>query len=212
MIQGFKPGRRQSDGSVELLIVLPVFLILTWGIALIGLTLLQKSRLQQAAWVFSMAASHQAPMSDAMDQAREVLVGSTRRDDLQFNSATDLTGLAPSVLSLNQSLPQSFRIALAAATPHKQTISIRHDVPPVFAWFIGASEIGSRTNPIPGVEEAMEEETTVTMPGSNFSASSRGGFLLKHALWQEAMRAAGFPAWLPLEALGAEEVAAAFGY
>jgi hypothetical protein len=189
-------------GSMEGLLLLPLFLLLSWGCAWITLLLLQKSRGEQSAWVFGMATTHQ----ELPDRARELARRTAGEIPARFDvlAERDCLGWLPFVPRPATSLPAGFQTEIATHCPRRNTVELRGSIPTSVSLLLeGAMKSAPDHDPAPLLFRSRAEVWT---PGEDFHGSN----LFRQALWQEAMYGAGFGA-LPLQLLGVPELSSVTG-
>ncbi len=190
------PTKMRNHGYIELFIALPIFCLLGWGIALLGLNLIQKSKLEQSAWVYGMARSHKTTKSKSLKEASLVFGLEEKPQNFSVEEGRDCS---MEFLGEMNKLPLVFKTFLLKSCSNKVELSVLNPIPIEVSAFLKASGLDDKN-------QNLKHSTMVVSKGDDFKNSMS----LKHALWQEAMLEVGF-GYLPLQLLAVPELSRAAG-
>ncbi|MFH1018367.1 MAG: hypothetical protein V1798_09325 [Pseudomonadota bacterium] len=186
-----------QTGSVELLLALPILFLLALGIGYLGEALIEKSRVERAAWTYAVSRAHGADSQKARAVIESWGAGKgggtfTERETSACNP------LWIGWVALLSSLPTSFRAVVGFDCGHDIEVTAGRHVPEVIRGWIQSTDSGAEFSP----ELTLKSRDKI--PGSSFEKSET----LRQALWLEAMIKAGFGP-LPLPLLGISDLAQA---
>lgn len=182
-----------EDASVEALLFLPLILILTWGMALVSIALTQRSRTEQAAWVYGTALTHPGSSKQSAEIMSRETAG-VSEEEFQIRSRADRSGWVNLARNTLADLPLGFKGALGLYAPKTHSLQIQKPFPSGLRD-LERSDRGE-----------MKYDVEFQTHGDSFYSSR----IIRQALWQEAMAEAGFGV-LPLQLLGVEELMSVVG-
>ena len=185
-------------GSTELLLALPFLFLTALGIGYVGKILLEKSRVERAAWTYAVSRADGADPDKATAMLEPPKTSAENATKWTEREESACNPLWIGWLASRQTLPVAFRTLAASECNRSVEVLGRSTVPdPIPQWI-------RNTDSEDVFSQDLALRSREKFPGSSLEKSET----LRQSLWLEAMIRAGFGP-VPLQLLGVSDLAAA---